>query len=92
MFIEILVVLNRVKLSVFLFDEEEGGGLQGLDGQIRPVFRFLSMNVWQAVSSSGFSGYSLATLGVKDSVRSMAWSKSCHGGRMLKVCLENTSA
>ena len=50
------------------------------------------MNVWQATSSSGFSGYNLATLGVKDSLRSMAWSKSRHGGRVLKVCSENMSA
>ena len=71
--------------------KKKGEACGDLDGWIRPVFRFSSMNAWQAANSLGFSGYSLATLGVKDSLRLMVWSKSHCGGRMSKVYSENTS-
>ena len=72
--------------------KKKGEACRDFDGRICPVFRFSSMNVWQATSSAGFSGYSLATLSVKDSLRLMVWSKSRHGGRMSKVCSENMLA
>ena len=71
--------------------KKKGEACRDFDGWIHPIFKFSSMNAQQAVSSSGFSGYSLATLGAKDSLRSMVWSKSRRGGRASKVCSENTS-
>ena len=91
MFVEIAVILDQSKFSVLFLMKKKGEACGDFDGRSRPVFKILSMNVRQAVSSSGFSGYSLATLGVKDSLRSMAWSKSHCGGRASKVCSENTS-
>ena len=72
--------------------KKKGEACGDFDGRIRPVFMFSLINAWQAASSSGFNGHNLATLGVKDSLRSMAWSKSRHGGSVSKVCSENTSA
>ena len=92
MLIEIAVILDRMKFAIFFFDEEKGEACGDFNGLIRPVRRFSSTKILQASSSAGFSRYSLATLSVNDSLRSMAWSKLRCGGRMSKVCSENTSA
>ena len=63
-----------------------------MDGRIRPVCKLSSTKVLQASTSWGFSGYSLATFGMNELVRSMAWSKLQRGGRVLNICSPNMSA
>ena len=92
MLIEIVVILAGRSLPSFFLMKKKGEACRDFDSLICPIRRFLSTKVLQAFSSAGFSRYSLATLGVNDSLRLMAWSKLHCRGRASKVCSEKTSA
>ena len=49
MLVEILIVLDWVEFTIFLFDEEKGGGLQG--------FRWLNLSHLQVFIYEGFASF-----------------------------------
>ena len=51
--------------------KKNGEAWGDLDGRIHPVCKFSSIKALQASTSWGFSGYSLATFGMNESLRSM---------------------
>ena len=91
-FIEVLVVLAREEASILLLDKEEGGGLRGLGFSNFARFEILVNEFFTCFHFFGVHRVALATLGIKVSCRSMAWSKGCCGGSFLPLGLSKTLA